>query len=116
MKIVSFVLFLLKIFIEVSCLNCFISFLLSALKTAKHNQNIVLAYTLEVMCTHNQCFREEMKNKVYPSKFKLNYIKVEFKGCLICMGVLSSYSTISTWQLKLRCNNVNNVIYAPSHP
>ena len=48
MKIVSFVLFLLKIFIEASCLNRFISFLLSALNTAKRDQNIVLVYTLEV--------------------------------------------------------------------
>ena len=32
------------------------------------------------------------------------------------MGVLSSCSTISTWQLKLRGDDVNNVIYAPSHP
>ena len=48
MKIVSFVLFLLKIFIEGSCLNHFISLLLSALNTAKRDQNIVLVYTLEV--------------------------------------------------------------------
>ena len=48
MKIVSFVLFLLKIFIEGLCLNRFISFLLSALNTAKRDQNIVLVYTLEV--------------------------------------------------------------------
>ena len=56
----------------------------------KHDQNIVLGYTLEVTCTHNQCFREEMK-KVYPSKSKFSFIKVEFKGCLIYTGVLSSY-------------------------
>ena len=64
-------------------MNRFISFLLSSLNTAKRDQNIVLGYTLEVMCAHNHCFREEMKNKVYPIKSKFNYIKVEFKGVLI---------------------------------
>ena len=32
------------------------------------------------------------------------------------MGVLASYSTISTKQLKLRGDNVNNVIYESNHP
>ena len=42
-------------------------------------------------------FEEEMRNKVYPSKSKFNYIKLEFKGGgLNYMGVLESYSTIST--------------------
>ena len=83
-------------------MNLFISLLLTALNTAKRDQNIVLGYTLEVTCTHNHCFRKEMKNKVYLSKSQLNYIKVEFKGDINNMGVLSSYSTISTFQLKLR--------------
>ena len=98
MKIVSFILFLCKILIESSCLNRFISFLLSALNTAKRDQNIVLGYTLEVTCTHNHCFREEMKNKVYPKKSKFNYIKVEFRGVLItwlCLDQLTNlYSVI----------------------
>ena len=55
-------------------------FLLSALNTAKRDQNIVLGYTLEVTCTHNHFFGGKMKNKVYSSKSKFNYIKVEFKG------------------------------------
>ena len=41
-------------------------------------------------------FEEEMRNKVYASKSKFNYIKFEFKGGLNYMGVLASYSTIST--------------------
>ena len=36
-------------------------FLLSAFNTAKRNQNIVLGYMLEVMCTHNH-FLEENEN------------------------------------------------------
>ena len=86
-----------------------VSFLLSALNTAKRDQNIVLGYVYPN-------FQEEMRNKVYPSKSKFNYIKLEFKGGLNYIGVLASYSTISTWQLKLRGDNVNNVIYEPSHP
>ena len=62
MKIVSCFLFLLKTFIERSCLNRFISvkktFLLSALNTAKRDQNIVLGYTLEVS-VHTITFLEE---------------------------------------------------------
>ena len=70
-------------------------FLLSALNTAKRDQNIVLGYTLEVTCTHNHfLFGGKMKNKVHSSKSKFNYIKVEFKG-----GVLITWAynhTIST--------------------
>ena len=50
-----------------------VSFLLSALNTAKRDQNIVLGYVYPN-------FEEEMRNKVYSSKSKLNYIKLEFKG------------------------------------
>ena len=66
-------------------------FLLSALNTAKRAQNIVLGYTLEVTCTHNQFCGGKMKNKVYASKSKFNYIKVEFKGGLNYMGISSYY-------------------------
>ena len=52
------------------------SFLLSALKNAKRDQNIVLGYVYPN-------FEEEMRNKVY-HKSKFNYIKLEFKvGVLI---------------------------------
>ena len=65
--------------------SLYLRFLLSALNTAKRNQNIVLGYTLEVTCTHNHFFGGKTKNKVYSSKCKFNYIyiKVEFKGVLI---------------------------------
>ena len=61
----------------------------SALNTAKRDQNIFLRYLYPK-------FEEEMRNKVYPSKSKFNYIKLEFKGGLNYMVVLASYSTIST--------------------
>ena len=66
-------------------------FLLSALNTAKRDQNIVLGYTLEVTCTHNQFFGGKMKNKVYSSKSKFNNTEVEFKGGLHYMGISSYY-------------------------
>ena len=56
-----------------------------------------------------------MINKVYRSKSKFNYMKLEFKGGLNYMGVVASNSTTSTLQLKIRGNNVNYVIYDPSH-
>ena len=66
-----------------------VSFLLSVLNTAKRDQNIVLGYVYPN-------FEEGMRNKVYPSKSKFNCIKLEFKGGLNYIGVLASYSTIST--------------------
>ena len=61
---------------------------------SKRDQNIDLGYTLEVTSTHNQCFKTDTRNKVYPSKSQFNHIKVEFDGGLNNTGVLASYSTI----------------------
>ena len=47
---------------------------------SKRDQNIDIGYTLEVTSTHNHCFMEKMRNKVYPSKSQFNFIKVEFEG------------------------------------
>ena len=64
---------------------------------SKLDQNIDLGYTLEVTCTHNNCFREEMRNKVYPSKSQFNYKKLSLRARgPNYMGVLASYSIIST--------------------
>ena len=57
-------------------------FLLSALNTAKRDQNIV---------THNHFFGGNIKNKVYSSKSKFKYINVEFKKGLNYMGKSSYY-------------------------
>ena len=92
---------------EGSCLNCFISFLLSALNTAKRDQNIVLGYTLEETCAHNHCFREEMKNKLYPIESKFKYIKVDIKGVLRRVIIIQYYFNMTieaSWRQCQRCN------------
>ena len=40
-------------------------FPLSALNTAKRDQNIVLGYTLEVKCTHNHFFAGKIKKSIF---------------------------------------------------
>ena len=53
-----------------------VSFLWSALKKAKRDQNTVLGYVYPK-------FEEEMRNRVYPSKSKFNYINWSSGGFLI---------------------------------
>ena len=82
-------------------------FLLSALNTAKRDQNIVLGYTLEETCTHNHFFGGKMKNKLYSSKSKFNNIKVEFKGGLNYMRISSYYFNMTieaSWRQCQQCN------------
>ena len=48
-----------------------------------------------------------MKNKVYSSQSKFNYIKVEFKGGLNYMGISSYYFNMTieaSWRQCQQCN------------
>ena len=75
-------------------------FHLSALNTAKRDQNIVFVYP-------QSPFWRKNGKKVYSSKSKFNYIKVEFKRGLNHMGI-SSYDfniTIeASWRQCQQCN------------
>ena len=82
-------------------------FLLSALNTAKRDQNMKVRSNVYTQ----SLFWRKMKNKVYSSKSKFNYIKVKFNGGLNFMGMSSYYFNMTIGASWRQCQQFNLCVH-----